>query len=231
MQKQKLIINDKLYQYLLKYGTNENAILQEIRHFTTSKYNPSQCRMQITIEQGQFMSLLAQIMHIKKYLEIGTFTGYSSMSIALATQHDTLVYTLDNNQEYLNITKHFFTKLNLNHKLIPIHGNALDSLAYLTNKTTELDSFDIIFIDANKNSYQQYFEYAYLLIKIGGIILIDNVLINGAVLDVNNNTDSKSNMLSYAKNIHQFNINLQNDKRVSISMLPIADGLTIAIKL
>ena len=215
----KLQITNELYEYVLEHSIKENQFLQEIQTYNKSLANGI---MQIPPEQGQFMALLAKITYAKKYLEIGVFTGYSSLIMAEAMGPKGKVYALDSNQEILDTALSFWRKAQVEPQIIPICGNALESLANLCTHEHP-GTFDIAFIDANKNDYRKYFEYCYRLVKSGGIILIDNVLMQGKVIE--------TPAPNYAKAIHEFNQFIFNDKRVEISLLPIADGLTIARKI
>lgn len=215
----KIEISDALYEYALKHGVHEHPVLSELREFTILKV--TRPHMQISPDQGQFMGLLAKIIHAKKYLEIGVFTGYSSLVMALAMGQDATVFALDNSLEHLDIAKQYWDKAGIIKQFEVMHGSALDSLKILVEQNKH-SYFDIAFIDANKTNYREYYEYCYQLVRPGGIILIDNVLFHGQVLE-----EHPQNFVQAIKEFNQF---IYTDKRVDISLLPIADGLTIAYK-
>ena len=211
-------LTNELYEYALQIGAKEHPILKEIHQFNLSLPTG---RMQIPPEQSQFMGLMAQIANAKKYLELGVYTGYSSLSMALHMGKNSRLYAIDNNQEHLNIATKFWTQANVIDQFIVLCGDGTNVLhSLLTNEHVE--TFDIAFIDANKSDYIQYFEYCYKLVKPGGIIFIDNVFMGGKVL--------LDNPPNFARAVIEFNQFLSNDNRVKISVLPMADGLTIAYK-
>ena len=211
-------ISNELYEYTLNISIKEHPVLKKIHEFnltlTTGK-------MQIAPEQGQFMGLIAKITKARKYLEIGVYTGYSSLCMALAMGKSGKIYALDSNQEHLNIAQKFWQQADVDSQIINICGDGVNSLDKLLTHE-HIATFDIAFIDANKRDYIQYYECCYQLIKAGGIIMIDNVLMAGKVLE--------DNPPAFAKAIIEFNQFIYNDTRIEISVLPIADGLTIAYK-
>lgn len=213
----KTSITDELYQYILKFGVRQHPILTKLCE-KTSEFSAG--TMQIPIDQGQFMGLLATITKATKYLEIGTFMGYSSLVMALGMGKNSEIYTLDVNEQYVDIAKQFWIEAGVEKQIKSIIGIALDSLNNLI--PTHKESFDIAFIDANKADYSKYFELCYQLVKPCGLILIDNVLFKGQVL--------KDIVPKKIKAIKEFNQQIRNDPRVDISMLAIGDGLTIAYK-
>ena len=218
MQLNRIEISPALYEYALAHGVHEHPTLVKLRQYTAKLENS---RMQIAIEQGQFMGLLAKITSAKRYLELGVFTGYSSLAMALAMGEDSIVYALDNRQEHLDIALKFWTEAGVANQIKTMLGAALGSLATLVNEN-KLNYFDMAFIDANKTDYMAYYEYCYQLVKPGGLILIDNVLFHGRVLE--------EHTADFVQAIKDFNKFIYNDKRVDISLLPLADGLTIAYK-
>lgn len=217
IMQQKTEITDELYRYALNMGVREHPVLQKLREYTDKLQNSF---MQIVPEQGQFMGLLAKIINAKHYLEIGVFTGYSSLVMALSMGKDAKVVALDNNQKYLQIAQQFWTEAQVDQCITIIEGDAKESCERLLAKHTNF--FDIAFIDANKNDYLKYYEYCYKLVRSGGLILIDNVLFHGLV--------TKPNQSNFVETIKRLNEFIYQDPRVEISLLPIADGLTIARK-
>mgnify|MGYP001327848099 FL=1 len=178
-------------------------------------------RMQISVTQAYFMQLLIKINNVKQILEIGTFTGYSALSMALAIKDDGLITCLDINEKTSVIANKFFKKANLEKKINLIVGTAIDNLNNLINQKK---IFDLIFIDADKENYIKYYDLAFQLISNNGLILIDNVLWKGDVIDKNKN-DRMTNIIRY------FNTHIKNDKRIEKIILPIGDGVTICRKL
>lgn len=210
-------ITEELYQYAIQFGVREHSVLTELRHKTDELTNS---QMQIPLDQGGFMGLLAKIINAQKYLEIGVFTGYSSLVMALNMNESGKVYALDINNEYVNTAKEYWKKAQVEHKINFILGHAIDSLNNLQSEHKQ--SFDIAFIDANKADYVEYYQLCYELVKPGGLILIDNVLFGGEVL--------KETPPARIQAIKKLNEIVYNDARVNISMLTIGDGLTIVHK-
>jgi predicted O-methyltransferase YrrM len=215
----KTLITDELYNYAIRYGVHENPILTELRHKT---HTLSNAIMQIPQDQGQLMGILARSIKAQKYLEIGVFTGYSSLCMALHMGKNGQIIALDNSEEYTNIAKEFWQKAQVDTQIRLIIDHALNSLEQLT-QSGHNSTFDIAFIDANKSDYLKYYEYCYTLVRPGGLILIDNTLFHGEVTK----TNSTANFVTAIQEFNQF---IYNDPRVEISLLTIADGLTIAYK-
>ncbi|MCX8514163.1 MAG: class I SAM-dependent methyltransferase [Burkholderiales bacterium] len=214
----KFFIDEKLYSYILEYGIRDNPILKELRQETALLHNG---KMQITAEQAQFMGFLAKITNAKKYLEFGVFTGYSSLSMALAMGNDSQSVCLEKNENYIQIARKYWTKAGVNERIKVLHDDALKSCEYLI-KNNYLNYFDFAFIDSDKNNIMKYYEYCLLLVKSGGIIVIDNVLFHGEVAQENKST--------FANSIHELNKLIQLDNRVEMSLIPIADGLSLIYK-
>lgn len=211
-------ITKDLYNYAINSSIKEHPVLKKLR-METSKLATS--KMQISVDEGQFIGLLAKIINAKKYLEIGVYTGYSSLVMALSMGKTGKIIGLDNNKDFINIAKSFWIEANVDKQIDIMLDDALISLEKLVNDNQE-NTFDIAFIDANKNDYLEYYEYCYKLVRPGGLILLDNVLMQGLVID--------KNPPNFVKAIKDFNQFIYNDKRVEISLLPFADGLTIALK-
>ncbi len=178
-------------------------------------------RMQISISQCHFLHLLIKSSKIKKILEIGTFTGLSALSMSLALPKDGSVIALDKNQETSNTAVNFFKKATQDNKIKLIIAPALESL---NNLNDQKEKFDLVFIDADKENYKNYFNHSVDLIEKDGLILIDNVLWHGEVVDDNN-----QDKLTVC--IREFNSYVNNDKRVENLIIPIGDGLTVCRKL
>jgi len=209
----------KLREYLWNRGMREHPVLKKLRD-ETSKL-PSSV-MQICPEQGALMSNLIKIMSAKKIIEIGTYTGYSSLAMALALPEDGELLACDISEEWTSIAKKAWEEANVSHK---IKLKIAPALKTLKNKLEEGQRgvYDFAFIDADKENYRQYYEYCLKLLRSGGVITLDNVLWFGAVIDKKRND---SNTLA----IRELNDFIFNDERVIPSMIPIGDGLTIAVK-
>lgn len=212
-------LNEDVYHYLINNSVREAPALAELRVET---HKLSDSIMQISPEQGQFMALLMQLMGAKKTLDIGTFTGYSALAVALALPQDGKVVAFDVSEEWTNIAKTFWNKANVANKIELKLGPAVESLDELI-ANGEVNSYDFAFIDADKANYDHYYERALKLVRTGGLIAVDNVLWSGRVADPNEHDASTTS-------IRNLNAKIFRDERVSISMLPIGDGLTLARK-
>ena len=215
MSSHTLNLTDAVYHYLQTISLRETPVLQELRVKTATL---EMARMQISPEQGQFMALLLKLMQAKEVLELGTFTGYSALVMAQALPNDGKLITCDVNTEWTDMAKHYWQKANLADKIELRLAPALETL-----KQLDQNSFDFIFIDADKENYVNYYENCLPLLKQNGLIAIDNVLRNGDVAD--KNYDSPS-----VRIIRQLNETLLHDSRVELSMLPVGDGLTLVLK-
>lgn len=219
MSNKTIKLTDALYQYVHDNSLREIPILKILRE-TTSAHRLSD--MQISPEQGQFMGLLTELIGAKKILEIGVFTGYSSICMALALPDDGKLTACDISEEFTAIAKHYWQLANVNSKIELKLGPAVETLDQLI-KAGQAGSYDLAFIDADKVNYDSYYEKALILVRKGGLILIDNVLWSGQVADSNINDADTLAIRALNKKIHA-------DLRVGISLLPISDGLTMAIK-
>jgi len=218
-----MLKNIVLTQDLLDYIYNHTKPLQQIQK-DIIKYNKNigdMQRMQISETQAHFLQLIIKINNIKKCLEIGTFTGFSAASIALALPDEGILISLDKDEKIAQIANNFFKKADLDKKIEIKVASALDSLKKIAK---EGQVFDLIFIDADKANYVNYFNYSLDLIKSGGIIIIDNVFWYGDAYNKNKN-DKKTNI------IREFNLHVKNDKRVEKFIIPLGDGLTVCRKL
>lgn len=212
-------LEQNLYDYLLSVSLREPEILTQLRQ-ETAQYPIG--RMQIAPEQGQFLALLVQLLGAKKTLEIGVFTGYSSLVVALALPSDGKVVACDISEEFTTIARHYWQQAGVADKIQLHIAPALQTLDWLL-ATKEAETFDFAFIDADKSNYDGYYERSLQLVRPGGLIAIDNVLWSGRVADpqVQDNR---------TKRIRAFNQKLHQDHRVSLSVVAIADGLTLALK-
>ena len=213
-------LEGNLYQYLQSVSLRETKILQQLRQETAKL---PMGMMQIAPEQGQFMALLIQLMGAKKTLEVGVFTGYSSLAVALALPEDGKIVACDVNEEYTAMARRYWQKAGVTAKIELHLAPALETLARLIT-AGETNSFDFAFIDGDKSNCAEYYEQALQLIRPGGLIAVDNVLWSGKVAD----PEVQDNR---TKNIRAFNQKLKEDSRIQLSLVPIADGLTLALKL
>ena len=212
-------IDEKAYQYLLSVSLREPKVLAELRQ-ETAKLPMSM--MQVSSDQGQFLSLLVQLIGAKKTLEVGVFTGYSSLATALALPEDGKIIACDVNEKFTQIAHRYWQKAGVADKIDLKIAPALDTLNRLIAQG-EAGSFDFAFIDADKINYLNYYEKTLELLRPGGLIAIDNVLWwKGDLVE--------PELDEQAVAIADFNRKLHQDKRVTISMLPVADGLTLAVK-
>ena len=212
-----LNINKELQDYILSHGLNLHPIQKEIIDYNTSLGDIK--RMQISISQSQFLHLIIKIANIKKVLEIGTFTGLSTLSMALALSDDGKIIALDKNNETNKVATDFFKKANQEHKIKTLIKPALESLDEIKN-----EKFDLVFIDADKTNYIEYYERSLKLLNKNGLIIIDNVLWYGEVVN-QNNTDK------FTKNIKEFNNHISKDERIEKLIVPLGDGMTVCRKL
>ena len=211
---------DTLYSYLLSESLREPEILHKLRDETAKD---PMARMQIAPEQGQFMALLVQLMCAKKCIEVGVFTGYSSLRVALALPHDGKIIACDVSEEWTQIARRYWQEAGVAHKIELRLAPALKTLDALLAEN-QAGTFDFAFIDADKENYLAYYEYCLKLLRRGGLIAIDNTLWSGRVAEPDNReTDTVA--------LRKFNSKLHHDQRVALSLLPIADGLTLALKL
>jgi predicted O-methyltransferase YrrM len=208
-----LDITEKLQNYMNDFGLKLSPVQQEIINYNKTLGDIK--RMQVDPTQCYFLHLIIKISNIKDVLEIGTFTGLSTLSISLALPEDGKLIALDKNEETNKIALSFFKKANQTHKIQTIVKPALETLDELNNK-----KFDMVFIDADKMNYKAYYEKSLGLINRGGLIVIDNVLWHGEVADEKN--DDK-----FTINIREFNKFVSEDKRVEQIIIPLGDGMTV----
>jgi predicted O-methyltransferase YrrM len=208
-----LDISEKLQSYISNFSLKLNPVQLEIINYNKTLGDIK--RMQIDPTQCHFLHLIIKISNIKNVLEIGTFTGLSALSISLALPEDGKLIALDKNEKTNELALKFFKKAKQDHKIKTIVKPALETLEEL-NK----NQFDMIFIDADKMNYKQYYEKSLELIKKGGLIIIDNVLWHGEVADEKNND-------KFTINIREFNKFVNEDSRVEQIIMPLGDGMTI----
>jgi len=212
-------IDDKLFHYMMSVTSREPEVLQRLRE-ETAKH--PRAGMQISVDQGQFFSLLIKLMQAKKTLEIGVFTGYSSLSVALALPEDGKLIACDVSEEFTNIAKKYWKDANVEHKIDLRLAPAVQTLDELISNG-QSETFDFAFIDADKSNYYNYYERCLKLVRKGGLIAIDNVLWAGKVAD-DTAQDEDTNA------IRLLNQKLHVDPRIELSMVAIGDGVTFAFK-
>jgi len=219
MTKKTLGLNNQLYDYLLSVSLREPDILQQLREETAHLPNAI---MQIAPEQGQFMALLVQLLSATKTLEVGVFTGYSSLCVALALPANGKIVACDVSEEYTAMARRYWEAAGVADKIDLRLAPALETLDELLAAGLA-GTFDFAFIDADKRNYEGYYERSLQLIRPGGLIAIDNVLWSGRVAE----PQAQDNQTQV---IRALNEKLHDDKRITLSMVPIADGLTLALK-
>lgn len=216
MSNRTLQLSDELYAYALRVGVREPELLRQLREETAQL---PMARMQISAEQGALMAMLVRLMDARRCLEVGTFTGYSSLSVALALPADGRVVCCDVSVEWTDVARRYWTTAGVAERIELRIGPALDTLESLL-ADGGADSFDFAFIDADKASYDGYYERALRLVRPGGAIAIDNVLWSGRVIDdADQSADTKA--------IRALNARIASDERVDEVLVPIGDGLTL----
>ncbi|WP_438484464.1 O-methyltransferase [Streptomyces sp. S186] len=213
-------VDEAMQDYVAGISLREPDVLKELRQKTSEL---PLALMQISPEQGQFLALLVKAIGARRALEIGVFTGYSLLSTAMALPGDGRVVGLDISEEWTSIAREFAGRAGVGEKIELRVGDARQSLAALLREEGAAGSFDFVFIDADKENYAAYYEAALELLRPGGLIVVDNVLWHGAVLD-EAQQDSETTAL------RAFNAKVRDDKRVDLSVVPFADGLTFALK-
>ena len=219
MSNRSISLTDSLYDYLLEVSLREPDLLRRLREETAA--HPL-ARMQISPEQGQFMALLARLLGVRRCLEIGVFTGYSSLALALALPDDGRIVACDVNERWTAIARRYWAAAGVAHKIDLRMAPALDTLRQLL-AAGEAGGYDCVFIDADKENYVGYYERALELLRPGGLVLVDNTLWSGRVADpANAEPDTVA--------LRHFNEHLHGDDRIDLSLVPIGDGLTLARK-
>ncbi len=213
MSNRTLTLTDQLVDYVRRVGVREHPVLAELREDTASMPN---AQMQIAPEQGAFMALLVQLIGARNVLEIGTFTGYSSTAMALALPDDGRITCLDVSREWTDRAQRAWADAGVAGKADLRIGPAVETLAEL-----EEGGYDLAFIDADKTGYDAYYEGCLRVVRPGGLILIDNVLQSGRVVDEGSDDDN-------VRAIRALNEKIAADERVDMTLLPVADGLTMA---
>ncbi len=220
MAKKSIQLDDALYNYLLSVSSREPLILQEIRYSITDE---AFTKFMSLPEQSQFMQFVVHLLSVKRVLEIGTFIGYMATAIALALPVDGELVCCEKNAEWARIAKTWLQKAEVLSKVKFKIGDAEQSLTQLIEEG-QAHSFDLIFIDANKTGYNVYYEQSLQLIKPNGLIIIDNTLWGGQVLDNQDQTTA-------TRVIRELNQKIHADPRVNLTLLPLGDGMTLVKKI
>lgn len=216
--KQVISMTPRLYDYLLT-NVREPQVLRELREETATMRGS---QMQVSPDQAQLLAMLVQTLGAQRCIEVGVYTGYSSLAILLVLPDGGKLVACERDEKSLEVATRYYRQAGVSHKVDVKYGLAADALKSMI-QNGESDSYDFAFVDAEKRRYQEYFELLLKLVRVGGLIVMDNVLWHGKVADPFVN-DSKT------LSIRSFNKNLMEDERVSISMVPIGDGMTICRK-
>ncbi len=219
MSKNPLNHEAALYEYLVSVSVRESDALKQLREATRKM---EMAMMQISPDQGQFMAMLVQLVNAKTVIEVGTFTGYSTLCMAQALPEDGRVIACDISTEWTDIGKPFWKQAGVAEKIALRIGPALDTLDALISSGLE-GHVDLVFIDADKVNYGEYYERAVRLVRRNGLIVVDNVFWGGAVIDEENNEESTTA-------IRMINRRISRDDRVDIAMVAVGDGLFLARK-
>ena len=219
MANRSLGLDSDVYDYLLAVSLREHPVLEALRQ-RTATYPMAQ--MQIAPEQGQFMALLVKLTQVRKALEVGVFTGYSALAVALALPAEGRLVACDISEAHTAIARQFWARAGVSEKIDLRIGPAAETLEQLIAKG-EANTFDFAFIDADKRNYDTYYEQALTLVRPRGLLVIDNVLWSGRVAETAV-TDNRT------QSIRDFNQKLYRDERIDLSLVPVADGLTLALK-
>jgi caffeoyl-CoA O-methyltransferase len=208
-----------IHEYLLSVSLREPAVLRRLREETAALPNS---QMQISPEYGQFMGLLMQLMGARRTLEVGVFTGYSSLAVALALPPEGRIVACDISEEFTSVARRYWKEAGVDHMIDLRLKPAMETLHELLSEG-QRGRFDFAFLDADKTGYEGYYECALELLRPGGIVMVDNVLWSGRLID-------ESDQTSDTRALRAFNKKLLADSRVSLSMLPLGDGVTLALK-
>jgi len=212
-------ITPAIYDYVVRLGVREPDVLRRLHHETAAM---PEAEMMIPPEQGQFLNLLVKMINAKKTLDVGVFTGYSSLWTALALPDNGQLFGCDVSGQWTSVAQRYWREAGVSHKCHLLLGPASETLDKLMRESHE-NTFDFAFIDADKVNYDDYYEKVLKLVRPGGVIAIDNVFRSGEVLDP---TVAEPGTVS----VTALNEKLSRDERISLAMLTVADGLTLAVK-
>jgi predicted O-methyltransferase YrrM len=219
MSNRTLNMTEGLAQYLLNHSLREDGIAERLRQRTAGL---DEHNMQIAPEQGQFMALVARMIGARRAIEVGVFTGYSSLCVVRALGAEGYLLACDVSEEWTSIAQEFWAEAGVSDRIDLVIAPALETLTSRLD-SGEAGSYDLAFIDADKVNYEPYYEACMALLRPGGVIMLDNVLWGGAVADLDDHDED-------TEAIRAINLKLHADPRVEISMLPLADGLSLALK-
>jgi predicted O-methyltransferase YrrM len=212
-------ITDALFEYIVRESMTEHQLLVRLREETAAM---PEADMQISPEQGQFMALLVKLIGARKTLEVGTFTGYSSTAVALALPDDGRVICCDMSDQWTSVARRYWKEAGVDHKIDLRLGVARDTLETM-RRNGERGTFDFAFIDADKESYHIYYEQTLDLLRPGGLMMFDNMLAEGAVVETRGES-------SYRDAIRSTNTLIKEDPRVTSCLIQVGDGVTLAVK-
>jgi caffeoyl-CoA O-methyltransferase len=213
-------VTEPLYDYVQEVSLREPELLKRLRQETADLGWAA--RMQISPEQGQFMALMAELIQAERYLEVGTFTGYSTLAVTLAMSQNGRAVACDISKEWTDVAQRYWQSAGVSDRIDLRLAPAEETLQALI-RDGQANQFDLMFIDADKVNYDTYYEAGLQLVRPGGLIMIDNVLWGGSVIDA---SDQDEDTVA----IRKLNAKLHNDQRVSVSLMTIGDGLTLARK-
>ena len=219
MSRRSITLTDALHEYLLSVSLREPELLRRLREETAS--DPS-ARMQVSPEQGQFMGLLVRLTGARRCLEVGVYTGYSSLAVALALPADGRIVACDVSERWTSVARRYWAAAGVAHKVDLRLATAMETLDALL-AAGEAGRYDFVFLDADKENYLGYYERSLALLRPGGLLLADNTLWSGRVADPEN---AEADTVA----LRHFNEHLHRDERVDLSLVPIGDGLTLARK-
>lgn len=220
MSKGTIQVTEPLYDYMLAISLREPPLLEKLREETATLEGAG---MQISPDQGQFFRLLIKMLGAKRTLEVGVFTGYSSLSVALVMPDDGQIIACDVSDEYTSIARRYWQAAGMQHKIDLRLGPAVETLAMLTDDEANHGTFDFAFIDADKSNYAIYYEESLKLLRRGGMIAVDNVLWGGDVINTERHDED-------TKAIRELNRLIHQDDRVDLSLVPLGDGMMLARK-
>jgi predicted O-methyltransferase YrrM len=215
-----LFLPEEIHKYLLAVSLREPPLLRRLREETAAMPNSN---MQIAPEYGQFMALLIQLIGARRTIEVGVFTGYSSLAVALALPPEGQIVACDVSEEYTAVARRYWKEAGVDHMIDLRLRPAMETLRELMAQGSR-GTFDFVFIDADKTGYEGYYECALELLRPGGVVMVDNVLWSGRVCD------SSGDRTPDTVALRAFNEKLHRDTRVAMSMLPLGDGVTVALK-
>lgn len=219
MSNRTINLDDDLYRYLLDVAVREDDVLRRLREETAGL---EMARMQISPEQGQFMRLLVKIIGAQRTLEVGVFTGYSTLCVAMALPPHGKITACDVSEEWTGIARRYWVEAGVDTKIDLRLAPALETLAAL-EASNQRETYDFAFIDADKPNYSAYFEHCLALVRPGGLIGVDNTLWSGRVID---SADQSADTIA----IRELNESLIADPRIDLCLLTIGDGLSLAMK-